>query len=99
MFRISFGNGPFQSQIFTSLGSFRAPPPGRPVTEPYDKEHLKLGMKLDDINDKIARDNFRVVIMQPKQVESTDLSDPENARRHRYTYESDGSWGHQELWP
>jgi pyridoxamine 5'-phosphate oxidase len=84
----------------TITGSFRAPPPGKPVSEPYDEKHLKLGMKLDDINDKIARDNFRVVIMRPKEVEATDLSDPLKARRHRYTYgASDGSWNDQELWP
>lgn len=83
-----------------SPGSFRAPPPGRPVTEPYDKENLKLGTKVDDLHHPVARKNFRVVVIRPQEVEQTDLSDPETARRYLYTYEQDtAEWKTQELWP
>jgi hypothetical protein len=81
------------------VGSFRNPPPGRPVGDQYD-ESLKVGEPTDDIDDAVARENFRVVIIRPSEVESTDLSDPATARRQLYTYQaSDGSWKHETLWP
>jgi len=79
-------------------GSFKSPPPGRPATEPPPKG-LQVGLKIDDLNDRIARSNFRVVVIRPMLVEATDLNDPENARRQLYTYEEDGTWSHQTLWP
>ncbi|EOD43249.1 putative atp binding protein [Neofusicoccum parvum UCRNP2] len=73
---------------------------GRPVTEPYDEENLKLGTKVDDLHHKVARKNFRVVVIRPQEVEQTDLSDPEKARRYLYTYSQDtAEWKTQELWP
>ncbi|KAF1994815.1 hypothetical protein P154DRAFT_446808 [Amniculicola lignicola CBS 123094] len=82
--------------------SFRGPPPGKPVTEPYDSGKLRLGAKVDGLHDPIARKHFRVVIIIPEVVEQTDLSDPATARRFRYTYvasDSDGGWKTEELWP
>ncbi|MCJ1417250.1 hypothetical protein MMC32_003592 [Xylographa parallela] len=87
-------------------GSWKNPPPGTPADKEPDEEH-KLGQKVTDLNDKIARSNFRVVVIKPSEVEMTDLSDPEKARRHRYTFVSEkgddgemvGKWTDEELWP
>ena len=55
---------------------------------------------MEDINDPVARKNFRVIVIKPEEVESTDLSDPETSRRQRYTFDSKtGEWSHDELWP
>jgi pyridoxamine 5'-phosphate oxidase len=84
----------------TYIGSFRGPPPGKPVSEPYDDKNLKVGTKLDDLDDSIARQNFRVVVIKPESVEQTDLSDPAKARRYLYTFEeSSGEWTETEEWP
>lgn len=82
-------------------GSFRAPPPGTPRnTEHFDNEHFKPGMKVEDLHDEYSRKNFRVVVIKPEEVEQLDLSDPEKAFRHKYTYdESSGEWKMEELWP
>jgi pyridoxamine 5'-phosphate oxidase len=78
-------------------GSFRQPTPGKLVGKKQDG--YEVGMKIDDLNDEIARRNFRVVVIRPFEVEVTDLSDPEKARRQYYTYQEDGDWKHQTLWP
>ncbi|TKA69498.1 hypothetical protein B0A55_07990 [Friedmanniomyces simplex] len=81
-------------------GSFRAPPPGQPVDQPYDDRNLKLGEKVNTLDDPVARQNFRVVVIKPEMVESTDLSDPTKARRQQYRYDgSSGQWSHVETWP
>lgn len=70
------------------------------MTEPYDDKNLKLGQKVEDLHDPIARKHFRVVVIRPQEVEQTDISDPEKARRYLYTYkENTGDWKMQELWP
>lgn len=59
------------------------------------------------MDDAIARENFRVVVIKPDLVESVDLSDPTKAKRHRYTFlveegekgEKVGRWSDEELWP
>ena len=54
------------------------------------------------MEDKIARSNFRVVIIKPDEVEQTDISDPVKARRWKYTFTVDreqGKWETEELWP
>lgn len=79
------------------IGSFRSPPPGMPVGDKPDG--YEVGLKLEDLDDPIARQNFRVVVIRPSEVEATDLSNPKLARRHRYTYEINGNWSLQELWP
>jgi len=78
-------------------GSFRQPTPGKLVGK--KPEGYEVGMKIDDLNDEIARRNFRVVVIRPFEVEVTDLSDPEKARRQYYTYQEDGNWKHDTLWP
>ena len=86
-----------------SSGSFKAPPPGRPTTEPHDDKNLKLGAKVDDLHDGTARQNFRLVIIIPDSVEQTDLSDPEKGRRYLYTFDesarANAGWRTEELWP
>lgn len=52
------------------------------------------------MHDPVARKHFRVVVIRPQEVEQTDISDPEKARRYLYTYqENTGEWKMQELWP
>lgn len=79
-------------------GSFKAPPPGKPVMEPYDDKNLELGATVSKLDDSVARKNFRLVVIVPDSVEQTDLSDPATARRYRYTFDN-GSWQKEELWP
>ena len=87
-------------------GSWKNPPPGTPAIGEPDEEH-KLGQKVNDLEDKIARENFRVVIIKPDVVEMLNLKDPVTARRHRYTFviekdengENIGKWIEEELWP
>ncbi|KAK8127432.1 hypothetical protein PG984_008540 [Apiospora sp. TS-2023a] len=88
-------------------GSFRNPPPGTPVDSPVD-DGLGLGQKVTDLQDSIARKNFRVVVIVPYEVDRTDLSDPERGRRWIYTRTTDqktgsesgtGNWEKVELWP
>ena len=86
--------------MLTMLGSFKAPPPGQPVSKPYDDKNLKLGEKLDDLDDEVAHKHFRVVVIKPDEVESIDLSDPKNGRRQVYRFDaSNGTWSHTECWP
>ncbi|PVH82101.1 hypothetical protein DL98DRAFT_488796 [Cadophora sp. DSE1049] len=92
-------------------GSFKNPPPGTPVGVPPPDKRLGLGQKVDDLEDEVARKNFRVVIIKPEVVEMVDLTDPERARRWKYTYvgpnasdagehgEILGEWKKEELWP
>ena len=59
------------------------------------------------LDDPIARDNYRVVIIKPDEVEQLDLSDPTKARRWLYRFvvdqaegeEAKGEWKIEELWP
>lgn len=87
---------------FAIVGSWRGPTPGSPVaTNHPDKEH-QLGQKVTDLNDPIARANFRVVIIKPEVVEQTDLSDPATSRRYVYTLITEGdhaTWRKEEQWP
>ncbi|KAJ8611709.1 hypothetical protein MRB53_037820 [Persea americana] len=67
-------------------GSFKQPPPGQPKSKPYNDKEEKMGEKVTGLDDKIARENFRVVIIRPQLVEMCDISDPSKARREVYTY-------------
>lgn len=70
------------------------------MDQPYDDKELKLGEKVTELEDPVARKNFRVVVIKPEQVEQLDLSDPATARRQVYTFDqSSGKWQHQECWP
>lgn len=111
-----FGNcspgmrGRSEAMTYTLLtaGSWRNPAPGTETHEQPDKDH-ELGQRVTDLEDPIARANFRVVIIKPDEVEQTDLSDPKSARRQLYTFVVDpakgedgeriGVWESKELWP
>ncbi|KAK5117324.1 hypothetical protein LTR62_005941 [Meristemomyces frigidus] len=81
-------------------GSFKNPPPGQAVSKPFDEGKNQIGQKVENLDDEVARSNFRVVVIKPEMVESIDLSDPVKARRHQYRYdESSGEWSHTETWP
>lgn len=56
-----------------------------------------------DLHDPVARANFRVVIIQPQEVERLDLTDQENGKRWNWKI-SDASgtgirWHETEVWP
>lgn len=84
-------------------GSFRNPSPGRPVSLPVEGEGLKLGQKVTDLEDPVARENFRVVVIVPDELDQADLSDPEHPRRWIHTYVGQGygkgGWETVEVWP
>ncbi|KAI1352929.1 pyridoxamine 5'-phosphate oxidase-domain-containing protein [Xylaria sp. FL0043] len=87
-------------------GTFRNPPPGRPVSLPVEGEGLKLGQKVTDLEDSVARANFRVVVIVPDELDQADLSDPEHPRRWIHTYvgssgggKGHGEWEIVEVWP
>lgn len=97
-------------------GSFRNPPPGTPVADPATPvgPGLGLGQTVDDLDDPVARANFRVVVIVPTEVDQADLSDPKRARRWLYVYrggashkpkpalpggEVIGEWEKVEVWP
>ncbi|KAJ4368104.1 hypothetical protein N0V83_006459 [Neocucurbitaria cava] len=83
--------------------SFKNPPPGQSTDKPYDDRNLKLGSKVGDLYDSVARKNFRLVVIVPDSVEQTDLSDPTKSRRFRYTFDestqANAGWRTEELWP
>lgn len=70
---------------------------------------------MDDIHDRVARRNFRVVVIIPEVVERLDVTDYENPGRWRWSIEdgdgsgdrakagkegeSRGRWVEVELWP
>ncbi|KAF2750523.1 hypothetical protein M011DRAFT_492695 [Sporormia fimetaria CBS 119925] len=89
----------FGNQSPAIKGSFRAPPPGQQVQKPYDTQELKPAATVSDLEDSVARENFRLVIIVPDSVEQTDVSNPETARRYRHTFDGNGGWKTEELWP
>ncbi|OJJ50836.1 hypothetical protein ASPZODRAFT_126786 [Penicilliopsis zonata CBS 506.65] len=89
-------------------GSFKNPPPGRPRSEIPSDPALKLGQKVEDLHDPVARKNFRVVVIRPVEVDRLDLADYEQPRRWKWrltnadsVYDGDesGDWEEVELWP
>lgn len=81
-------------------GTFAAPPPGQKTSEPYDDKNLKLGQKIIELDNSVARKNFRVVVVKPEEVEQLDISDPSTARRQLYIFDkASGEWKHEERWP
>ncbi|KAI1779731.1 pyridoxamine 5'-phosphate oxidase-domain-containing protein [Hypoxylon cercidicola] len=93
-------------------GSFRNPAPGTPVAAPVGDGRLKLGQKVTDLSDEVARANFRLVVIAPLEVDRTDLSHPARGRRWLYTYRGYGrrepnapggvvedGWEKVEVWP
>ncbi|CAM1511200.1 Fc.00g087130.m01.CDS01 [Cosmosporella sp. VM-42] len=79
-------------------GSFKNPPPGTPLSE-KPGPGLELGQKVDNLDDEIARQNFRVVVIVPQEVDRVDLSDPAKATRWNYKLAKAGIWDTTELWP
>jgi hypothetical protein len=82
-------------------GSFRNPPPGTPLTQ-EPEPGLGLGQQVEDVNDELARKNFRVLVIVPEDIDQVDLSDPERAKRwnHKAVVSESGiSWKTTELWP
>ena len=81
-------------------GRFVAPPPGRPVDEPYDRGKLGVGREVYDLNDSVARKHFRVVVIVPETVERLDMQNPWTARKHVYQFDTEHDcWSNQECWP
>ncbi|BCS19102.1 uncharacterized protein APUU_11930A [Aspergillus puulaauensis] len=82
-------------------GTFKNPPPGRPRSEAPPDPQLKLGQKIEDLKDPIARANFRVLLILPQEMEVLDFSNPDDVRRTRWTLADgdDGKWKETELWP
>ncbi|KAK4244556.1 hypothetical protein C7999DRAFT_35071 [Corynascus novoguineensis] len=91
-------------------GSFKAPPPGTPMAYHTEKGEA-VGQRLDDLDDGVARKNFRVVVIVPDEVDQVDLSDEQRPRRWLYVYrgaggtsklpggEIIGEWEKVEVWP
>ncbi|KAK1996063.1 hypothetical protein LX36DRAFT_581190 [Colletotrichum falcatum] len=75
-------------------GTFRNPEPGTPRgAAPPDGEH-RLGQKVEDLHDELARASFRVVVVVPTEVDQTDLSDPDDPRRWLYRFVGASADGH-----
>lgn len=67
-------------------GTFKNPPPGKPLSEGAENPEEKLGQKAGHLSEEeLARKNFRVVIITPEVVERVDLSNPDNSKRWIYT--------------
>ncbi|POR39090.1 Uncharacterized protein TPAR_00721 [Tolypocladium paradoxum] len=82
-------------------GTFRNPPPGTPLGRKPEKG-LGLGQRVEDVEDEVARRNFRVVVIVPEEVDRVDLSDPERGQRWNYKFvgtDDTGEWTVTELWP
>jgi hypothetical protein len=88
-------------------GSFRNPLPGQPRSQLPSNPDLRLGQKVTNLHDPVARENFRVVLILPEEVEQLDLSDLDDVRRRKWTLvmgEDDedgphGQWEEAEIWP
>lgn len=97
----------FFTKLITFSGSFRNPPPGQPRSQLPRNPNLKLNQKVTDLHDPVARENFRVVLILPEEVEQLDLSDLDDIRRRKWTLVMDGDdedgpdgyWKETELWP
>ncbi|PYI36888.1 hypothetical protein BP00DRAFT_452922 [Aspergillus indologenus CBS 114.80] len=92
----------FASHSPVMRGTFRNPPPGQPRAKHPETSELKIGQKVEDLKDPVARRNFRVVVIKPEEVEMLDLSKAPDAVRKRWTVGRDGDtekWEEVELWP
>lgn len=84
-----------------SSGSFKAPHPGRPLSEKPENPDLSLGQRVKDLHDPTARGHFRVVVICVEEVDRLDLNDPERGRRWKTVLDrsSQPRWEEVELWP
>ena len=85
-------------------GTFRNPSSGTPLTGHPPGEGEGLGQRVEDLEDELARRNFRVVVLVPEEADRVDLTDPERGRRCNYRLDegSEGDkagWRVTELWP
>ncbi|KAL4802387.1 pyridoxamine 5'-phosphate oxidase-domain-containing protein [Aspergillus unguis] len=82
-------------------GTFKNPPPGTPRSEAPSNPELKLGQKVEDLKDPVARQNFRVLLIWPQEMERLDFSNPDDVRRTNWalTDAEAGKWTETELWP
>ncbi|KAI9894733.1 MAG: hypothetical protein M1814_002090 [Vezdaea aestivalis] len=67
-------------------GSFKNPPCGSPKSEVKETPEFHQGQKIMDLEDPIARSNFRVVTIDPLEVEQLDLTEGQPAQRYIYRY-------------
>lgn len=81
------------------LGTFKAPPPGRPMQDSLAESPLHQGQAVTGLYDSVARENFRVVVIIAWEVEQLDLSDRDCLRRRKWTREGSSRWIHTELYP
>jgi len=62
-----------------------------------------MGQKVTDLHDPVARKNFRVVVIEPEEVELLDLTNLEDAKRWKWTLaredRPENHWVQTELWP
>ncbi|KYK59603.1 zn 2cys6 transcription factor [Drechmeria coniospora] len=81
-------------------GTFKNPPPGTPLACMAD-QGFGLGAEVHDLDDELARRNFRVVVIVPDEIDRVDLSEPARVRRWSYSREraSEDGWRVTELWP
>ncbi|KAJ5754932.1 hypothetical protein N7533_004475, partial [Penicillium manginii] len=86
-------------------GSFKFPSPGLPRSQAPNDPALKMGQIVADLHDPVARANFRVVVIQPEEVERLDISNQEDMRRWKWTRGSNeaekeqSNWIETEVWP
>ncbi|KAK4231254.1 hypothetical protein QBC38DRAFT_241341 [Podospora fimiseda] len=90
-------------------GSFKGPAAGTPIAD--GDGGLKLGEKVEDLEDEVARKNFRVVVIVPEEVDQVLLE--EIPRRWLYVWRGEGKeagfnggeiveksgWEKVEVWP
>ena len=87
--------------ILIVSGSFKAPHPGTLQSQRPDDPEMKLGQKIKDLHDPLARKNFRVVVIRVEEVDRLDLNDPAKPMRWRtrLDHKGHGHWEEVELWP
>ena len=88
----------FGNQSRLERGWFRNPPPGMPVDDPLPEKRLALGQCVDDLNDEVARSNFRIVVVVPSEVDQVNMTDPARPRRWQHRFVG-GQWETREIWP
>lgn len=78
-------------------GTFRNPPSGMPRSRVPENPNLKLGQEVNELEDPVARRNFRVLAIIPEGVDQVNLKDQ---TRCIYEYvSSNGNWEMYDVWP
>ncbi|KAJ6098753.1 hypothetical protein N7467_000288 [Penicillium canescens] len=96
----------FANHSPVARGSFRNPQPGMPRSQSPGNPALSLGQKVTDLHDHVSRNNFRVVVIYPEEVERLDLTNQEDGKRWKWILEEGGAngsldvqWNETEVWP